>query len=126
MSYREAMEAAGAKVLAMKDFGSYQGDWWAKVEFDGQLGWVNGSFGSCSHCDAFEAEFGWSYEDEPDAKERLAKFGASYLNQIMTQDEAEARVRADIERGWAGVEEEAMLSFLLENSFTATLSTNKE
>lgn len=58
MSYEKALEAAGAKVLMMKRFGSYQGDWFAKVEFQGTIKFLRGSFGSCSVCDAFEAEFG--------------------------------------------------------------------
>jgi len=31
MSYDEALKAAGAEVLLYESFGSYQGDWWAKV-----------------------------------------------------------------------------------------------
>ena len=60
MSYQEALEAAGATVHAFEFFGSYQGDWWAKVTYNGETGWVHGSYGSCSGCDAFEAEFGFS------------------------------------------------------------------
>ena len=50
MSYCQALEAAGAKILQFKSFGSYQGDWWAKVEYNGEIGWVAGSYGSCSGC----------------------------------------------------------------------------
>lgn len=60
MSYTQALEAAGAKVLAEGSFGSYQGDWIALVEYKGERGFVSGSYGSCSGCDAFEAEFGYS------------------------------------------------------------------
>lgn len=58
MSYEEALQAAGAEVLEFEQFGSYQGDWWAKVRYKDELGWVQGSYGSCSGCDAFESEFG--------------------------------------------------------------------
>lgn len=57
MSYRYALEAAGAVVHAFEEFGSYQGDWFAKVTHNGVTGWVTGSFGSCSGCDAWSAEF---------------------------------------------------------------------
>jgi hypothetical protein len=102
--YRTALEAAGATVHEFESFGSYQGDWWALVTYEGQSGWINGSYGSCSGCDAFEAEFGWSddkcpdhrYEYDPpsctacDAKKeeydaRLALFGRGYLDGIMSQ-----------------------------------------
>ena len=43
MSYEKAMELAGAKVIEYKAFGSYQGDWWALVEYKDKKGWVNGS-----------------------------------------------------------------------------------
>ena len=84
MSYNEALEAAGAKVLEFATFGSWQGEWVALVEYKGEVGWVQGSFGSCSHCDSFEAEFGWHDEEEDDYQERLASFGESYLDGLMT------------------------------------------
>jgi hypothetical protein len=95
MSYEIALEAAGAKVVAIKDFGDYQGTWIAKLE-DGR--YVSGSFGSCPGCDAFEAEFGyhkgtcalhyWKYDNncsdclsaKVDYDKRLTNFGLSYLD----------------------------------------------
>jgi len=56
-SYEGALRAGGANVLTFQQFGSYQGEWYAKVEFDGRTGWVSGSHGSCSGCDAIEADF---------------------------------------------------------------------
>jgi len=64
MSYQLALEKAGATVLDFKHFGSYQGTWLAFVEYNGEKGIVEGSFGSCSGCDAFQAEF--DYCDEPE------------------------------------------------------------
>ena len=102
MSYEEAMKSAGANILAFKEFGSYQGDWFALVEYQGKRGFIHGSYGSCSGCDAFEAEFGNVSEDEcvthkyeghhadcpvcvkakAEYPIRLAKFGESYLDGI--------------------------------------------
>jgi hypothetical protein len=108
MSYQKAMEAAGATVLDFESFGSYQGEWWARVRHEGSEFWVNGSYGSCSGCDAFESEFGYGshhyhggrYVDEPETPDtcedcaalqrKLADFGRTYLDQRLTQAEAEA------------------------------------
>lgn len=94
MSYQEALEAAGAEVLVFEQFGSYQGDWLARVLYEGQELYINGSYGSCSGCDAFEAEFGFDEQkcnvhiyqyDSPDCTEckaayqqKLADFGRRY------------------------------------------------
>ena len=83
--YQRAMEAAGASVPAFAEFGSYQGDWWAVVIYEGKVGYVNGSYGSCSGCDAFECEFGWGNDETP---EKLAAFGREYLDQIMPFEKA--------------------------------------
>lgn len=109
MSYQQAMEAAGAYVADFEEFGSYQGDWWAKVEFNGRTGFVRGYFGSCTGCDAFQGEFGYHEErcdehrwkrpeefaDCPSCKskaasyqERLAAFGAEYLEDIQSAETA--------------------------------------
>jgi hypothetical protein len=61
-SYQETLEAAGAEVLAFGEFGSYQGDWLAKVRYKGAVRFLKGSYGSCSGCDSLQAEFG--YNDE--------------------------------------------------------------
>lgn len=63
MGYSEALEAAGCKVIDFQEFGSYQGTWLAYVKYNGEKGIVEGSYGSCSGCDAFQAEFG--YGDAP-------------------------------------------------------------
>ena len=109
MSYEQALEAAGAKVLASERFGSYQGDWFALVEYEGRRGYVHGAYGSCSGCDDFEAEFDVDNEkcqkhrydrDSPtcaacdaakvEYQRRLVEFGRDYLDQLLTQAEAEA------------------------------------
>lgn len=103
MSYESAMEAAGATVVVTKYFGSYQGDAWSLVEFEGKRGWVQYSYGSCSGCDSWEAfcedePREWNFDGDKAAyeaaleafKPKLAEFGRPYLNQIMSQEEAEA------------------------------------
>lgn len=117
MSYSAALEAAGAKVLAWQSFRSYQGDWWAKVEYRGNTGWVTGSYGSCSHCDAFQGEVGYSYykdeESEEDYTRRLADFGKQYLHFMLTQDEAEASASANLD--W-DLDAEDMVNFVKGNA----------
>ncbi len=134
MSYQRALEAAGAEVLSFGEFGSYQGEWWAKVRVNGQEGWVNGSYGSCSGCDSFQAEFGWDddgscdehrWEANPpqdckDCKraavvyqEKLADFGRPYVEGLMTQDEAEKSAARNIE--WDS-DAEPMLAYVKANA----------
>lgn len=100
MSFQQAIEAAGATVHEFKEFGSYQGDWYALVTVNGEKGWVHGSYGSCSGCDSFEAEFGrneeacdeHSYNPQKDCSpcaaktaehnKRLADFGRGYIEPL--------------------------------------------
>ena len=127
--YDSALAAAGARIICFESFGSYQGDWWAKVEYKGETGWVQGSFGSCSGCDAFEAEFGWRYNgcgdheyDPQDTctecqagrrayEEKLADFGRTYLGGLMTQAAAEAEAGRNAE--WDGT---GMLNYVKEHA----------
>lgn len=102
--YQKAMEFAGAIVHEYQSFGSYQGDWLARVSFQGKEGYVVGAYGSCSGCDAFEAEFGddgleffdeatMRYYPKPDTDEvwpRFRAFGEDYLDDIKTVDQARA------------------------------------
>lgn len=106
MSYRKALEAAGAEIHEFKEFGSYQGDWWAKVKFKGKSGWVRGSYGSCSGCDAFQAEF--ECDDNPSAAQ-LKRFGLQYLDDVLTQEEAVKEASEHID--WDG-EAQAMVDFI--------------
>lgn len=109
MAYREALEKAGATVHEFQEFGSYQGDWWAKVTYNGATGWIQGCYGSCSGCDSFEAEFGYDGDKCEDHKwdsdkaaegceacsaaavdyeKRLAEFGEGYLECLISQEDA--------------------------------------
>lgn len=75
MSYKQALEAAGATIYAFESFGSHQGEWIAKI---GENKYIMGYYGSCSGCDAFIAEFGDWDSDAPGYEERLTDFGRSY------------------------------------------------
>lgn len=100
-SYTGALVAAGATVHECRWFGSYQGHWIADVTLpDGRRGIIVGYYGSCSGCDAFEAEFGferheWDHKevvvgcDECAAyQKRLADFGRGYFDNLKTPEEA--------------------------------------
>lgn len=108
MSYKISLEKAGCEVLAFKEFGDYQGSWLAFVVYNGERGIVEGSYGSCSGCDAFQAVFDYgngvpvekdgkyyrdqyAWEEDETTKdefdsllqscnERLADFGRTYLS----------------------------------------------
>jgi len=54
--YDDLLRFGGAKVLAYEAFGSYQGDWIAKVRIKFRVKWIHGGFGSCSGCDAIQSE----------------------------------------------------------------------
>lgn len=83
MGYQEAIEEAGAKVKEFVEFGSYQGTWMALLE-DGQV--IEGSYGSCSGCDAYQSEFAWEDDEKDDYKERLKNFGQSYVEHACPLD----------------------------------------
>ena len=88
MSYQESLEAAGARVLDFAHFGDWQGSWVALVEYQGQRGWVQGSFGSCDYCDAFQSQFDWDSDFAcEDVQDRLAQFGRTYLDDLQTTEQ---------------------------------------
>ena|ERR1700758_3187389 len=118
MGYQTALEAAGAEVHAFQEFGDYQGTWLAKVTYDGETGWIEGSYGSCSGCDAFEAEFDYSYGDEDnDYQERLKLFGESYLTVVTTQDHQVSLYERQVSDAstWYADEAREMLEFVKAN-----------
>lgn len=97
--YDAALWATGVKVLGSERFGSYQGDWWALVEFPNRERYfVRGSFGSCSGCDDFETEFGFRDSDKPDYLHRLKAFGREYLTDCRTYEQA--LEEAATNKGW--------------------------
>jgi len=119
MGYRESLLKAGAQVLDYQEFGSYQGDWIAFVNFNGKKGFVQSYFGSCSGCDAFQSEFNYNEDkceehrwdddviecDECKAKkmsyeEKIKNFGLSFLENILNYQEVYASVSENLE--WDG------------------------
>ena len=136
MGYEKALEAAGATVHAFQEFGSYQGDWLAKVSFGGNLGWIRGSYGSCSGCDAFQSEFDYDYSDgkcnsheytystdiidcsacdlvSATYQNKLKSFGLGYLDGLLSQEEVEKFATENLE--W-DMESLKMVDFVKENS----------
>ena len=96
MSYQESLEAAGARVLDFAHFGDWQGSWMALVEYQGQRGWAQGFFGSCDHCDAFQAQFDWDSDFAcEDVQQRLAQFGRTYLDDLQTTEQVLRQYVAD-------------------------------
>lgn len=82
--YIKALRAAGAVVHDWRAFGTWQGDIWAHVTFDGRTGFVSIGYGSCSGCDPWEMEF--CCDDPTD--EQIAEFGRQYLDEILDGDAA--------------------------------------
>lgn len=141
MGYKSALEAAGATIHAFKEFGSYQGEWVAKVTYKGETGWIEGNYGSCSGCDAFQMEFGYDdsdkgcdeheYETDPAIKLlcpdctdaaagyaiRLKAFGETYLDTIFSQELQEQVYKAKLaDMGeWSYGEYKEMFDFIKEN-----------
>lgn len=135
MGYKECLEKAGAEVFAYEEFGSYQGDWLAFVEYNGERGIVQGSYGSCSGCDAFQGEFDYSEPEEYNGKyyktgntwdeddqctheeylqakeeldKRYADFGRGYLEPLYDKAHYErrlAKINANDEDDWFDEEE---------------------
>lgn len=85
--YEWAMEMAGAKVMAYKSFGSYQGDWFAKVEYKDKTYWIKGGYGSCPGCDAWNAECDYKEKTLKQWKTFCTKFAKPYLNDPLTFEE---------------------------------------
>lgn len=108
MGYESALIAAGADIKVFKEFGSYQGDWFAILN-NGNV--VHGAYGSCSGCDAFQAEFDYDDKDE----EKLAAFGKSYLceQQSISELVESYQKKATAEYAWG--DDKEILEWLLAN-----------
>lgn len=138
MGYSEALEANGVEVTELKHFGDYQGTWIARLA-DGRF--VEGSYGSCSVCDSFQAEFGWnddylekqkdgSYyrnnwidpedllteeqanEHNEKVREKLKTFGYSYLSGAETKEEITERFRKKTEEEYAWEDDKEIYEWL--------------
>lgn len=139
MGYQAALEVNGVTVKEFMEFGSYQGTWIAILE-DGRF--VEGRYSSCSGCDAFQAEFGWSdseiekqengkfyrdnnhwdeeyeiTEEEANAhnekyKTKLSQFGESYLTSAETKEEITARYEQKCAEEYAWEDDKEILEWL--------------
>lgn len=146
MGYQQCLELAGAKILNFAEFGSYQGDWLAFVEYKGEKGIIHGYYGSCSGCDAYLAEFDYDeipteeegiyYKsgrtwDEDDIcskeeydeglkkyEERLIKFGESYLTPgLETKEYYERRLKELDSEDWFDEEEKEYIQWALKQDW---------
>lgn len=111
MSYESALVAAGCEIIEFRHFGSYQGDWYAHVKFNGETGIVSGSYGSCSGCDSFEAEFGWDDENKADYLDKLKSFGETYLP-VLPVEHYIAGVEKSLVNGYDWNDEKETLQWL--------------
>jgi hypothetical protein len=95
--YESALWATGVAVLGWEQFGSYQGDWFALILFpNGEKYFIHDYYGSCSGCDAFEAEFGYDSQGKSDYLHRLRDFGREYLADCMTYEQAVAEASLNL------------------------------
>lgn len=138
--YQSALAAAGAKVIDSYFAGCYQGTWGSIIEYKGKKGLVTGAFGSCTHCDAFESEFGGSYgeeiffheesgeyrvyqdgtrtkeeyeEQEASKERRLAEFGQRYLHVIQDKWDVENQLKNYHPDEWYDSEMKELLQWAL-------------
>ena len=96
MSYQDSLIAAGARVIAFQEFGDWQGSWVALVEYQGQRGWVQGAYGSCDYCDAFQSEFSWDSDFAcQDVQQQLVQFGRCYLDDLQSTEQVLRQYDAD-------------------------------
>lgn len=106
--YQRSLEAAGADIIEFREFGSYQGDWFAVLS---NYDVIQGSYGSCSGCDAFQCEFG--YSSEPTSEE-LAAFAERYLYDSVPIDSLIERYQRKSEGDYAWDDDKEILDWLKE------------
>lgn len=85
--YQWVLEVAGATVHAFEEFGSYQGDWLAKVTYKGKTGWIKDYYGSCSGCDAFENETCYEDKTKKEWESFCHRFAKDYLDNIRSYED---------------------------------------
>jgi len=113
MGYMGALEAAGANILRYKYFGDYQGTILAEVKYKDRCGYVQISYGSCDHCDAYQAfssDLGW---DHVMTDQELANFGKNYLEDIESAEKLVEQLTEQLEWDY---EAEEILIWLKEGS----------
>lgn len=108
MGYQRALKAAGADIIEFKEFGCYSGSWFAILS---NYDVIQGSYGSCSGCDAFQGEFGYDNEETPEA---LAAFGESYLSDSVPIDSLIEGYQRKAEYDYAWDDDKEILNWLKE------------
>lgn len=111
MSYTEAIEAAGAKVLAFNEFGNSLGHWWAKIEIESKQSWIHGEYGSCPGCDDFDNSVS-RFLGKPEYNQKLIEFGKELLDRKFTQKQAEKEISKNLD--WC-MEADEMLKWVKDN-----------
>lgn len=88
-NYIRTLQYCGATVYESKKFGSYQGDWWAFVEYNDERFFVHGTFGSCPVCDSFQSETDSSffYDDPFDVLNGKEVYNDYGIRRTLTDDE---------------------------------------
>ena len=102
-TYEDLLEDICEEVYCYREFGSYQGDWFAKVKYRNNICWIHGWFGSCSGCDWLQGR-----HDITDPSKIRQSFITEYLepSMILSQEEAEKEASKNIE--WDCDAEEAL------------------
>ena len=106
--YEDVLSRLYDKVYCYKEFGSYQGDWLAKVKKGNDVFWLLGYYGSCSGCDWFQAEadYPWllkcgTFENakkmlQKETDRILKEFQDNYEADKFTQDEIEKHYESEL------------------------------
>lgn len=104
-TYEDILKDICEEVYCYEEFGSYQGDWFAKVKYNGKICWIHGWYGSCSGCDWLQ---GNAYKDADAIRQ---SFITEYLepSMILTQEEAEKEASKNLEWDY---EAEKALAFI--------------
>lgn len=105
-TYEELLEDICEEVYCYKEFGSYQGDWFAKVKYNKKICWIHGWYGSCCCCDWLQSQ---DFTEDDDIIKQ--NFITQYLepSMIFTQEEAENEASKNIDWDY---EAEAVLTFI--------------
>lgn len=122
--YKEVLARLYDEVYCYEEFGSYQGDWLAKVRKGNEVFWLLGWYGSCSGCDFFLSieNYPWEmrsktfeeakkqYQEETD---RILKaFRDDYEADKFTQEEIEKHYEERLKSEWSDDEDAAMLEYV--------------
>lgn len=124
--YPDILSRLYDEVYCYEEFGSYQGDWLAKVRKGDKVFWLKGCFGSCSGCDWFlgKEDYPWTlkcknfeeakkqYQEETD---RILKdFEDDYGSDTYTQEELE-KYYDDLDKEYFDTDDAYMITFVKMN-----------